>query len=281
MDGRCGGIGPGDEEYPDDTSWVAQEDTRTRGSAEQEQGRQWQEEHDHLEKEEEEEELAAGGRGWGPDDYLPQHRGGSGPRGTPGNPPASATSPRGSSRWAPALRSALSYAGDDSAGGADRWSGKRSDLGGDRDSGGDNGGDESEQQQQQHDRRRRERERRRNGGGGGGGGSYDTDTSWGQMGALASLAPAALEGALACMMPGIMYVVFATVAIASMNVISIVYIGEARPCLHPPRPTPHAHGYRICSGIEASWEPSNGPALSTQDYLVGFEAYFVSSSPCS
>ena len=52
----------------------------------------------------------------------------------------------------------------------------------------------------------------------------DEPTTWGQLGALVSLAPAFLEGALACLMPGVMYVVFATVAIASMNAVSVGYL---------------------------------------------------------
>ena len=46
----------------------------------------------------------------------------------------------------------------------------------------------------------------------------DQPTTWGQLGALASLAPAFLEGALACSMPGLMYVAFATVAIAMARI---------------------------------------------------------------
>ena len=55
----------------------------------------------------------------------------------------------------------------------------------------------------------------------------DQPTTWGQLGALASLAPAFLEGALACSMPGLMYVAFATVAIASMNAVSVGYLALA------------------------------------------------------
>ena len=66
------------------------------------------------------------------------------------------------------------------------------------------------------DGRRRRRRRRR-----------DLDTSWGQLRALASFAPGYLEGALAWSMPGAMYATFAAVAVASANVVSLVYLGLA------------------------------------------------------
>ena len=52
-------------------------------------------------------------------------------------------------------------------------------------------------------------------------------TSWAQIRALASVAPAYLEGALAWSMPGAMYAVFAVVAVASMNALSLGYLGLA------------------------------------------------------
>jgi hypothetical protein len=157
---------------------------------------------------------------------LPQlaslHRGGFGPQGAYGTPPASTGDDSlygqpvrggggGASRvgWGrgPALGPAASSA-------ADEWRSDDEDSSSDGDDSGDGGESEmslsqrgaggGERLQRQHQRLERHRQRRlrRRGGGGGGGGGYDTDTSWGQFGALASMAPAALEGALACMMPG-------------------------------------------------------------------------------
>ena len=55
----------------------------------------------------------------------------------------------------------------------------------------------------------------------------DSDTSLGQLRALASFAPGYLEGALAWSMPGAIYATFAAVAVASANVVSLVYLGLA------------------------------------------------------
>lgn len=50
-------------------------------------------------------------------------------------------------------------------------------------------------------------------------------TNIGQISLLISLAPEMLEGMMAMLMPGLLYVVFAVVGIASTNMLSIVYLG--------------------------------------------------------
>ena len=61
--------------------------------------------------------------------------------------------------------------------------------------------------------------------------SVDVDATWtrawANFGALASFAPGYLEGALAWSMPGAIYATFAAVAVASANVVSLVYLGLA------------------------------------------------------
>ena len=142
-----------------------------------------------------------------------QHRGGFGPPGVYGTPPPS----EGKYFFD---RVGTTAVDDSTIGGeeSEQWSSDDGDGSWDRHD------DESERAWRAWSRRRGQRGQRR-GPTQDGFRGYDTDTSLGQLCALASLAPAALEGALACIMPGAMYVVFATMAIASMDVLSIVYLG--------------------------------------------------------